>query len=192
MRDATAVACGVLLSLGGTAFAGGTLQRPVPVVQLTRKVLQERFPGHDGNRVLADLQARAKARQWKPSKAWLEGDGKKYGRLLIVSDLHPGPGDMALGADTSEENIARLLERVRPDYVQYDCKGHSGWAGYPTALGNAAPHIEKDALEIWRKATRERGIGLFIHYSGVFDMRAAAEICVYTNDNLAIEELPCS
>lgn len=89
-------------------------------------------------------------------------------------DLHPGVGDLALGADTSEENIGALLDRVRPDYVQYDCKGHSGWAGYPTALGNAAPHIEKDALEIWRKATRERGVGLFIHFSGVFDMRAAA------------------
>ena len=87
-------------------------------------------------------------------------------------DLHPNKTDVALGADVSEENIARLLERVRPDYVQYDCKGHVGWAGYPTKVGWPAPGIKKDSLTVWRKATRERGIGLFIHYSGVWDSQA--------------------
>lgn len=84
-------------------------------------------------------------------------------------DLHPQKGDTALGADTSEENIAALLERVKPDYVQYDCKGHAGWAGYPTKVGAPSPGIVKDALAVWRKVTRERGVGLYIHYSGVWD-----------------------
>jgi len=87
-------------------------------------------------------------------------------------DLHPNKTDVALGADVSEENISRLLDRVRPDYVQYDCKGHVGWAGYPTKVGWPAPGIRKDSLAIWRKMTKERGIGLYIHYSGVWDSQA--------------------
>jgi len=90
-------------------------------------------------------------------------------------DLHPNETDTALGADVTEEMVGRLLDRVRPDYVQYDCKGHAGWAGYPTKVGWAAPGIKKDSLSIWRKATRERGVGLYIHYSGVWDSRAIAE-----------------
>lgn len=84
-------------------------------------------------------------------------------------DLHPGKDDKALGADVTEENIGRLLDRVRPDFVQYDCKGHSGYAGFLTKTGWSSPGIVKDSLAIWREATRERGVALFIHYSGVWD-----------------------
>lgn len=90
-------------------------------------------------------------------------------------DLHPQATDTSLGADISEENVRALLERVRPDYVQYDCKGHAGWTGYPTAVGWASPGIVKDSLAVWRKATRDLGVGLFIHYSGVWDTKAIAE-----------------
>ena len=89
-------------------------------------------------------------------------------------DLHPNNTDVALGADVSEENIQKLLERVRPDYVQYDCKGHVGWAGYPTKVGWAAPGIKKDSLAVWRKMTRQFGAGLYIHYSGAWDGQAIA------------------
>jgi hypothetical protein len=87
-------------------------------------------------------------------------------------DLHPQASDTALGADTTESNIAELLDRVKPDYVQYDCKGHAGYSGYPTRIGSPSPGIVKDALATWRKVTRERGVGLYIHYSGVWDSRA--------------------
>lgn len=87
-------------------------------------------------------------------------------------DLHPQKSDAFLGADISEENIADLLNRVRPDYVQYDCKGHAGYAGYPTKVGWPSPGIISDSLATWRKLTKERGIGLFIHYSGVWDSKA--------------------
>ncbi|MBM3293479.1 MAG: hypothetical protein FJY82_03025 [Candidatus Aminicenantes bacterium] len=69
-------------------------------------------------------------------------------------DLHPNETDKALGTDVSEEMIARLLERVRPDDVQYDCKGHAGWAGDPTKVGWGAPGIRNDSLAVWRKVTR--------------------------------------
>lgn len=90
-------------------------------------------------------------------------------------DLHPQATDTSLGADISEENIRALLKRVRPDFVQYDCKGHAGWAGYPTAVGWASPGIVNDSLAVWRKATRDLGVGLYIHYSGVWDSKAIAE-----------------
>lgn len=90
-------------------------------------------------------------------------------------DLHPQETDTSLGADISEDNIRDLLSRVKPDYVQYDCKGHAGWTGYPTAVGWASPGIVKDSLAVWRKATRDLGISLFIHYSGVWDSKAVKE-----------------
>jgi len=90
-------------------------------------------------------------------------------------DLHPQETDTSLGADISEDNIRDLLTRVKPDYVQYDCKGHAGWAGYPTAVGWSSPGIVKDSLAVWRQATRALGVGLFIHYSGVWDSKAIKE-----------------
>jgi hypothetical protein len=90
-------------------------------------------------------------------------------------DLHPQAADTALGADVSADNVRELLERVRPDFVQYDCKGHAGWAGYPTTVGWPSPGIVKDSLAVWRQATRDVGVGLFIHYSGVWDSKAVAE-----------------
>jgi hypothetical protein len=84
-------------------------------------------------------------------------------------DLHPAKTDTVLGADVTEENITKLLMRVKPDFVQYDCKGHAGYTGYPTKVGWASPGIVKDSLAIWRKVTREHGVGLYIHYSGVWD-----------------------
>lgn len=90
-------------------------------------------------------------------------------------DLHPKQTDTELGAATTAENVAELLERVRPDYVQYDCKGHAGWAGYRTKVGWPSPGIVNDALAIWRDVTSRHGVGLYIHYSGVWDTKAVTE-----------------
>jgi hypothetical protein len=90
----------------------------------------------------------------------------------IHFDLHAGKGDKDLGADITEDMIHRLLNRVKPDYVQQDCKGHPGYTSYPTKIGWASPGIKKDALAIWRKITKQHGVGLYIHYSGVIDRTA--------------------
>ena len=90
-------------------------------------------------------------------------------------DLHPGPGDKALGRDVSDEMVERFLTQVKPDFVQYDCKGHVGWLGYPSQVSASAPHIVKDSLEIWRRVTARRGVALYIHFSGVWDSRAVEE-----------------
>ncbi len=84
-------------------------------------------------------------------------------------DLHPQKTDTSLGADITEDMIEKLLNRVKPDYVQYDCKGHAGYAGYPTQIGTPSPGIVNDSLKMWRKVTREHGVGLYIHFSGLWD-----------------------
>jgi hypothetical protein len=87
-------------------------------------------------------------------------------------DLHAGATDTELGRETTYEHIRAMLEKVQPDFVQYDCKGHPGYAGYPTEVGSPSPGIVNDALAIWRQVTRDMGIPLSIHYSGVWDARA--------------------
>jgi hypothetical protein len=87
-------------------------------------------------------------------------------------DLHPNAGDTELGRETTYEHIREMLEIVRPDFVQYDCKGHPGYTGYPTEIGSPSPGIVNDALAVWREVTRDMGLPLSVHYSGVWDTRA--------------------
>jgi len=77
-----------------------------------------------------------------------------------------------LGRDVSAEMVGSLLDAVRPDYVQYDAKGHPGWLGWPSQVGPSAPGIVNDSLAIWRRATAARGVSLYIHFSGVWDFEA--------------------
>jgi hypothetical protein len=90
-------------------------------------------------------------------------------------DLHPGPGDPALGRDVNDEMVERFLAEVKPDFVQYDSKGHIGYLGYPSKVGTSAPHIVNDSLAIWRRVTARHGVALYIHFSGVWDTRAVTE-----------------
>ncbi len=87
-------------------------------------------------------------------------------------DLHPNEKDTELGRDVTPEAVGRLLDRVRPDFVQYDSKGHPGWLGWPSEVGPSAPGIVRDSLAVWRAETARRGIALFIHFSGVWDSEA--------------------
>ncbi len=89
-------------------------------------------------------------------------------------DLHPNNRDTALGRDVTEEMIEQFLAKTRPDYVQYDYKGHVGYVGYPSKVSASAPNI-KDSLAIWRKVTARNGVSLFIHFSGVLDGVAVAD-----------------
>ena len=84
-------------------------------------------------------------------------------------DLHPNETDTELGAATTYAHIRAELEKVKPDWVMYDCKGVPGYAGYPTQVGLPSPGIVKDALKIWRKVTRDLGIPLSVHYCGLWD-----------------------
>lgn len=93
----------------------------------------------------------------------------------IHLDLHPNPEDKALGKDLSEANIQRFLRQVRPDFVQFDCKGHAGWLGYRSKVSPSAPGIVGDSLAIWRDSTNRAGVALFVHFSGFLDSLAIRE-----------------
>jgi hypothetical protein len=90
-------------------------------------------------------------------------------------DLHPTAEDTVLGEGISDENIKKLLDRVKPDHIAYDCKGHPGYAGYPSKVGTPSPGIVKDSLAAWRRVTREMGVLLGTHYSGVWDFLAVRQ-----------------
>lgn len=86
-------------------------------------------------------------------------------------DFHasPAPGKV-IGATLTEDQVREICRSIKPDFIQVDCKGHPGWASYPTECGNAMPEFAYDTLEMWRRVTREEGVALYMHYSGVFDM----------------------
>lgn len=72
-------------------------------------------------------------------------------------DLHPNQHDTVLGRDVSDQMVDNLLTRVKPDFVQYDCKGHPGYLGYQSKVSTPAPGIIHDSLETWRRATALHG-----------------------------------
>ena len=90
----------------------------------------------------------------------------------IHFDFHAGADCKEVGKNTTPEMIHTIIDMVQPDYVQTDCKGHAGYTSYPTKVGNQVPGYVGDPLRVWRDVTAERGVGLYMHYSGVWDCRA--------------------
>ncbi len=90
-------------------------------------------------------------------------------------DLHAHAKDTELGRRVDEAMVRRLIRAVRPQYIQYDCKGHNGCLAYPhskvseSAGGPRSKGIRRDSLAIYRKVTREEGVALLAHFSGVWD-----------------------
>ena len=94
----------------------------------------------------------------------------------IHCDFHAKPSKSdTIGAALREEDIREICRALRPDFIQIDCKGHPGWASYPSHIGNAIPHFVGDPLALWRKVTREEGVALYMHYSGVYDIKYCEE-----------------
>ncbi len=92
--------------------------------------------------------------------------------LGIHFDFHAGPDCTEIGKNVTEEMVESIIDQVRPDYIQVDCKGHAGFASYPTKVGTPAGGFVRDALRIWRDVTARNGVALYMHYSGVFDFAA--------------------
>lgn len=92
--------------------------------------------------------------------------------LGIHFDFHAGPDCTEVGKNTTREMILGILDQVKPDYLQVDCKGHAGFTSYPTRVGNPAPGFVGDPLKLWRQVTAERGVSLYMHYSGIWDAEA--------------------
>jgi len=94
--------------------------------------------------------------------------------LGVHFDFHAREDCTAVGSNTTPAMVARMLDRVRPDYIQIDCKGHPGYSSYPTKVGNPVPGFVGDPLRVWRQVTAAKGVALFMHYSGVWDSAAVA------------------
>jgi len=93
----------------------------------------------------------------------------------IHFDFHAGKDCNEIGKNVTEESILIILDKVKPDFIQVDCKGHPGLSSYPTKTGNQAPGFTTDPLKIWRGATTKRNVALYMHYSGVFDEKAVTD-----------------
>lgn len=87
-------------------------------------------------------------------------------------DFHAGPDCKEIGKDVDQAMVENIVNQVRPDFIQVDCKGHAGYSSYLTKVGNQAPGFVNDQLKTWREVTAENGIALYLHYSGVWDSRA--------------------
>ena len=90
----------------------------------------------------------------------------------IHFDFHAGSDCNEVGKNTTPAMVQTIIDKVQPDYIQIDCKGHAGYSSYPTKVGNRAPGFVGDPLHIWRNVTARNGISLYMHYSGVWDTRA--------------------
>lgn len=89
--------------------------------------------------------------------------------LGIHFDFHAREDCTEVGKHVTPEMIADIISKVEPDYMQCDCKGHPGVASFPSKVSTPVPGFEKDQLRIWRDVTAERGVSLYMHYSGVWD-----------------------
>lgn len=91
-------------------------------------------------------------------------------------DLHAKAEDTQLGLRADPRNLAAMLRRMRPDFVQTDCKGHPGYTSWfsKTPGASVPAALKKDALAQWREATRQLGLPLHCHYSSVYDTAAIA------------------
>ena len=90
-------------------------------------------------------------------------------------DIHAMKHDINLGEMADHESLKKYLEIMKPDWIHCDCKGHAGFASYPTEVGTPSPGIKKDALKVHSEVCHELGIPLGVHYSSIWDQEACAE-----------------
>ena len=95
--------------------------------------------------------------------------------LGIHFDFHANATDTNVGQNTTPAMVEAIINLVHPDYLQVDCKGHAGWSSYPTKVGYPVPGLIGNPLRVWREVTAARGVGLYLHYSGVWDAKAIKE-----------------
>ena len=108
----------------------------------------------------------------KTTQAQKEPSRRANSAFGLHFDFHAQRRDSLIGKTVTEGMVDSLLTRVKPDFIQVDCKGHAGFTSYPTEVGNRAGGFVKDPLKIFRKVTTAHGVALYVHYSGVWDNRA--------------------
>ena len=87
-------------------------------------------------------------------------------------DFHAMNGE-EVGSIIDTSSIEKMLDATKPDMIQVDTKGHPGISSYMTDAGVHAEVMHMDVLKIWRELTSKRGIRLYAHHSGLFDIMQA-------------------
>jgi hypothetical protein len=90
-------------------------------------------------------------------------------------DLHASEDITDAGRTLTPEMIDTFLLKVRPDFIQIDCKGHPGISSYPTKVGFHVKGFDKDPLKLFREITAKNNVALFMHFSGVWDGKVVKE-----------------
>ena len=90
-------------------------------------------------------------------------------------DLHASEDITDAGRTLTAEMIDTFLLKVRPDFIQIDCKGHPGISSYPTKVGFHVKGFEKDPLKLYRERTEKNNVALYMHFSGVWDGKVVEE-----------------
>jgi hypothetical protein len=90
-------------------------------------------------------------------------------------DLHASEDITDAGRTLTAEMIDTFLRKVRPDFIQIDCKGHPGISSYPTKVGFHVKGFEKDPLKLFREVTDKENVALYMHFSGVWDGKVVKE-----------------
>jgi len=106
--------------------------------------------------------------------------GKWHGEQCYFGfhhDLHVIKSDRHIGAECDPKQLAQMLKLTGADFVQTDSKGHPGLTSWfsKTPGASVGPGVVKDWVLAWREATKELGLPLHCHYSGVFDISAGAK-----------------
>lgn len=90
-------------------------------------------------------------------------------------DLHASEDITDAGKTLTAGMIDTFLMKVRPDFIQIDCKGHPGISSYPTKVGFHVKGFEKDPLKLFRERTEANNVALYMHFSGVWDGKVVKE-----------------
>ena len=93
----------------------------------------------------------------------------------IHFDLHASEDITDAGKTLTPDMVDTFLTKVRPDFIQIDCKGHPGISSYPTKAGSHVKGFQKDPLKLFREVTAKYNVALFMHYSGVWDGKAVKD-----------------
>ncbi len=89
-------------------------------------------------------------------------------------DIHVVKSDTNIGYRLDLKGLTKMLKLSGADFVQTDSKGHPGLTSWfsKTPGATVGPGVIKDWVLEWRKATKELGLPLHCHYSGLWEITA--------------------
>lgn len=70
------------------------------------------------------------------------------GFLGLHFDFHATADNVPISGRAFRADLPGMLRQTKPDYVQDDCKGHTGFSSYPPKVGNPAPKFVDGALNL--------------------------------------------